>query len=134
MAMLDYGVLVFKDGKMLENTDGDDNSVRNGAGGHFTHKQSGVNFYRMSIKNHVDIDSATERVSLFSKLTYGRKKVLQSDVGGLSIRTKEIYPQTYMSTFKDVNGDTYKVIQGYDVGLSNFHSKQREKVIKKFSK
>lgn len=130
MASIDYGVITFKNNKLLTNME-DGNKVRNGAWGEFVHYPTGVTFYRTSIKDNEDIDKAVIRLGMYEKMTMLRKKVLYSTINGLKIKTKEIYPQTFLSKFKDEKGDMYTVIHGYDVDFDDFYSNRRGEIITK---
>lgn len=134
MAMLDFGVITIKNNKLLEETEGIGWLVKQGAGGEFLHQPSGVVFYKTSIKDDLDVEKATVRVYMSDELSYLKKKVNYLEINGLSIKTKEICDGTYLSEFKDGNGDRYKVIFGFDVGFKYYWKKKNGDAIKKILK
>lgn len=129
MASIDFGVITIKNNHILEETVRDGWIVSNGATGLFKHEPTGVVFYRTSITDSTDIDTATTIIRVAEELSDKRKKVFNTTIKGLTIKTKEIYPHTYLTKFKDENGDKYVVIHGYDVGFENFWDKRRGELI-----
>ncbi|WP_461199288.1 hypothetical protein [Enterococcus sp. N249-2] len=84
---------------------------------------SGIVFYRLSIKDNIDVDCADEIIRL-TKL-----KDPEVKINGLQLEIEEIYPSTFKTTFKDQLGDQYMVIHGYDVSMnmdSYWDSKRRD--------
>lgn len=133
MAGMDYGVIVFKNKQLLEDIDTDSWYVNNGMAGEFVHP-TGLTFYRMSIKDHQDIEEAKTVIRLEEELTYENKKALTVNVNGIRIKVKEIADSVFESKFKDSNGDWFTVIHGYDVAFDGFWSQSIGKVIKKHIK
>lgn len=129
MAASDYGVLSFKNGKLLDDIDNGTSLIRQGSWGEFKHNGTGLVFYRMSIKDHMDVDKADFLIYMNQELKDRRKKILRFEFKEIQFKTKEIYAGTYHTTFKDNKGDLYQIIHGYDVSLSGFWcAKRGEKV------
>ena len=132
MAGMDYGVIAFKNKKLLEDTDTNREGcyVFNGKGGEFRHS-SGLTFYRTSIKDHEDINKAKVVIRVEEELAYKNKKVLYTEIKGLKVKTKHIVEGVYESKFKDNEGDWYTVIHGYDVDFDDFWEDRVGKIIQK---
>lgn len=134
MAASDYGVLSFKNGKLLDDIDNGTSLIRQGSWGEFKHDETGLVFYRMSIKDHVDVDKADFLIYINQELHGKRKEVLRFEVDGIQFMSKEIYAGTYYTKFKDNKGDFYQVIHGYDVSVSNFWCPKRGKKVRRLMK
>lgn len=134
MAALDYGVISFKNGQLIEEVDDGENLVKHGAWGEFKHVGTGLVFYRQSIKDDVEVDDAKYLMYLNQEVTAKKKKTLSFKFKEVSFKTKEIYPNTFYTIFSDKDGDKYDVIHGYDVDFSDFYCSKRSAVVNRLIK
>lgn len=130
MAMLDYGVITFKNGELMsEVLESEDKSliVEHGEAGKFRHESSGVVFYRMSIKSDNDVEKAEKVIRLDCKLEE------DVEINGVTLNIEEIYPQTFKTQFTDKENNEFLVIHGYDVStnMGSYWSNARRDTIKR---
>lgn len=113
MAAMDYGVITLKNGILMDETiESEDNNgfiVEQGDWGRFRHGKSGIVFYRLMIRNNIDIDTADFIVGL------NPSHVKSFNYDGIEFKCEKLFEQTYKTTFTDNAGDEYIVIHGYDV-------------------
>lgn len=127
MAMVDYGVVVFKNGNLenkneffmdMQKTVGRMNETIYGRYFGFIGNETIALFFYMQ---WCDIFLNKEIVASYNgtlkreELKHkGYKKVLRLDVNGMNLCIKELYPNGYHASFI-LNGDHYHVIYGYGI-------------------
>lgn len=137
MAAIDWGVIALKDGKIMPENTNPDRYVFPGAGGVIS--IGSLKFGKTSVlgKEHAiewAYSSNSEnafRVDFMSELTGIRKKVLYWSYNGNCFKTKKVAKSVYLTKFK-YQGHFYQVLQGYDIGFSNFWHERSKKLVKRF--
>lgn len=136
MSMLNWGVIVLKDGKLLGETK-DQNitytELGDGVGGKLVLNQLNMCFHN----DYVGLGKE-QKNQYFSTIFYDfsrfcvplLKKVHYWQYGGITLKTKVIADGMYLTSFK-LNNSFYKVISGYDVSLHSWYRKSAKRAIKK---
>jgi len=122
MSVIDYGVIAFKNGNLIENET--EWSFKLGAGATFEIPD----FIEMHRLNTHDLTKEYNDSFTF-ELDDG-KVVHHYKIAGVDIRTKEFYNELMLTQFR-YQGNNYSVIHGYDVDTRVMCTKNRIKALNK---
>lgn len=156
MAEIDYGVITVKNGRLMKNTPDrkitDRNIVYQGSSGELKLDKLNLNFWKYYVTELTNTNEADKIPDFMEKangyywsdkkedfVTGKKHRAIYWKYRNVQFKTKIL--TYYQNDEKDVeyifwtkfryNGDWYNVIQGYDVSLNYFHSRNAGKIVQK---